>query len=98
MSGAEEHVTVPELSSWGGRARSHVTRGSARAHLGREARSGAEERVTELKFNSVRRRGPGPRASTGAHLSKEVRSGATGHVAAPEPTSIGRCDPKLQLA
>jgi hypothetical protein len=26
-----------------------------------------------------------------------VRSGATGHVAAPKPTSAGRCGPKLQL-
>jgi hypothetical protein len=42
-------------------------------------------------------RGHGPHGSTGAHLSKEVRSGAAGHVAAPEPTSAGRCGPKLQL-
>jgi hypothetical protein len=42
-------------------------------------------------------RGHGPRGSTGAHLSKEVRSGAAGHMAAPEPTFAGRCDPKLQL-
>jgi hypothetical protein len=39
-----------------------------------------------------------PRDSTGAHLSKEVRSRAAGHVTAPEPTSVGRCGPKLQLA
>jgi hypothetical protein len=42
-------------------------------------------------------RGHGPRGSTGAHLSKEVRSEAAGHVAAPKPTSAGRCGPKLQL-
>jgi hypothetical protein len=42
-------------------------------------------------------RGHGPRGSTGAHLSKEVRSGAAGHVAAPKPTSVGRCGPKLYL-
>jgi hypothetical protein len=74
-------------------------RGSAGAHREREARSGAEERVTASELNSARRRGPGhgPRGSTGAHLSKEVWSGAAGHVAAPEPTSAGRCDPKLQL-
>jgi hypothetical protein len=36
--------------------------------------------------------------STGAHLNKEVRSGAIGHVVVPEPTSAGRCGPKLQLA
>jgi hypothetical protein len=40
-------------------------------------------------------RGHRPRGSTGAHLSKEVR--AVGHVAAPKPTSVGRCGPKLQL-
>jgi hypothetical protein len=62
-SGAEEHVATPELSSRGGRARSHVTRGSAGAHLGREARSGAEERVAVSELNSARRRGPGPRAT-----------------------------------
>jgi hypothetical protein len=54
-SGAEEHVAAPELSSRGGRARSHGTCGSAGAHLGREARSGAEERVTALELNSARR-------------------------------------------
>jgi hypothetical protein len=37
------------------------------------------------------------RGSTGAHLSKEVRFRAAGHMVAPEPTSAGRCGPKLQL-
>jgi hypothetical protein len=60
-SGAEEHVTAPELSSWGGRARSQETRGSAGALLGKEARSRAEEHVAALELNSARRRGPGPR-------------------------------------
>jgi hypothetical protein len=91
-------------------------RGSARAHIDREARSGAEEHMAapeptlvgrrglELR-NAWRRRsstqqgdearGHGARGSTGAHLSKEVRSGAVGHMAAPEPTSTGRCGPKL---
>jgi hypothetical protein len=50
-----------------------------------------------LEFNSVRRRGIGPRGSIRAHLSKEVRTGVVGHVAALEPTSVGRCDPKIQL-
>jgi hypothetical protein len=50
------------------------------------------------KLNSAGRRGPGPHGSTGAHLSKEVRSKATGHMAALEPTSVGRCGTKLQLA
>jgi hypothetical protein len=39
-------MAAPELSSQGGRARSHGTCGSAKAHLGREARSRAEEHVT----------------------------------------------------
>jgi hypothetical protein len=39
-------------------------------------------------------RGRGTRGSSG----KEVSSGAMGHVVAPEPTSAGRCGPKLQLA
>jgi hypothetical protein len=39
-----------------------------------------------------------PRGSTGGHLNKEVRSGAAGHVVTPEPTSVGRCGLKLQLA
>jgi hypothetical protein len=90
-------MVASELSSWGGRAQSHGTRDSAGAHLGREARSRAEERVAALELNLARRRAPGPRGSTGAHLSKGVRSGATGHVAAPKPTSAGRCGPKLQL-
>jgi hypothetical protein len=40
----------------------------------------------------------GTRGSVGAHLGREVRSEAVGHVVAPEPTSAGRCGPKLQLA
>jgi hypothetical protein len=53
--GAEEHMAAPELSSRGGRARSHVTRDSVGAHLGREVRSGAEERVTASELNSASR-------------------------------------------
>jgi hypothetical protein len=41
-SGAEEHVTTPELSSRADRARSYGTRGSAGAHLDKKAMSGAE--------------------------------------------------------
>jgi hypothetical protein len=48
-------VVVPELSSRGGRARSHETCDSAGAHPGREARSGAEERVAAPELNSARR-------------------------------------------
>jgi hypothetical protein len=54
-SGAEEHVAALELSSWGGRARSHMTHGSAGAHLSREVRSRAEEHVAAPELNSVRR-------------------------------------------
>jgi hypothetical protein len=96
-SGAEEHVAAPELSSQGGRARSHGTRGSTGAHLNRDARSRAEEHIAAPELNLVRRRDPGPYDSTGAHLSKEVRPGAAGHVAAPVPTFAGRCGPKIQL-
>jgi hypothetical protein len=53
------YVAAPELSSQGGRARSHRTRGSARAHLSREARSEAEEHVATQELNSIRR----PRAT-----------------------------------
>jgi hypothetical protein len=59
-----------------------------------------------------RARSHGTHGSTGAHLVMEARSGAEGHVTAPEltsqggevrghvaapkPTSAGRCGPKLQ--
>jgi hypothetical protein len=92
-------VTALELSSRGGRARGHGTRGSVGVHLDREARFGAEKHMAASKLNSARRRGPGhvTRGGTGAHLSKEVRSRVAGHVAALEPTSVGRCGLKLQL-
>jgi hypothetical protein len=79
--GAVGHVTAPELPSQGGRARSHGTRGSVGAHLGKEAR--LEE-------------GRGTRDSTGAHLDKEVRAEAAGHVAAPELASPRRQGPGPQ--
>jgi hypothetical protein len=62
MSEAEEHVAAPEFTYRGGKAQSHGTHGSTGAHLGREVRSGAEERVEASELNSARRRGPGPRA------------------------------------
>jgi hypothetical protein len=98
-SGAKEHVTALELSSRGGRAQSHGTCGSGRAHLGREAGSRAEKHVaaSELSSRRGRARGHEPCGSAGAHLRKEVRSGAVGHMVALEPTSAGRCGPKLQL-
>jgi hypothetical protein len=99
MSGAEEHVATPELSSWGDRARSHGTHDSAGAHLNR--RRGLKLRNTwqrrSLTQQGGEARGHGPRGSTGAHLSKEVRSGALEHVVAPEPTFAVRCGLKLHL-
>jgi hypothetical protein len=56
--GAVGYVAVPELSSWGGRARSHGTRGSTGAHLVREARFGAEEHVAAPELTLSRRQGP----------------------------------------
>jgi hypothetical protein len=79
--GAMRHVAASELTSAG--------------------RRGAELRNTWQRRSSTQQRGEArghvPRGSTGAHLSKEVRSRAVGHMAAPEPTSAGRCGPKLQL-
>jgi hypothetical protein len=68
------HVAALELPSQEGRARSPETRGSAGAHLSKEARFGAVGHVT----------------STGAHLSKKTRFGAEGYVAASELTSARR--------
>jgi hypothetical protein len=96
-SGAEEYMAAPDVSSQGGRARSHGTCVSAGAHLDREVRSRAEERVAAPELNSARRRGPGPRGSNGAHLSKEVRSVGVRHMAALKPTSAGMCGLKIQL-
>jgi hypothetical protein len=62
-SEAEEHVAAPELSSWGGRTRSHGTRDSAEAYLDSEVKPRAEEHVAAPELNSVRRRGPGSQAT-----------------------------------
>jgi hypothetical protein len=87
--GAVEYVAAPELFSWGGmdgatwqrrspprggRARSHGTHGSARAHLSREARTGAEEHVAAPELNSARRQGSGPR-DTWQHRSSPQQGG-----------------------
>jgi hypothetical protein len=55
------YVAASELSSRGGRARSHGTCGSTDAHLVREARSGAEGHVAAPELTLTRRRGPGSR-------------------------------------
>jgi hypothetical protein len=57
-SEAEKHVAALELSSRGGRARSHGTHGSAKTHLGREARPGAEEHVATPEPTYAGRCGP----------------------------------------
>jgi hypothetical protein len=56
-SGGEKHVAAPELSSRGGRARSHETHDSAAAHLEREARPRAEKHVAASKPTSARKCG-----------------------------------------
>jgi hypothetical protein len=73
-SGVEELVAVLELSSWGDRAQSHGTRGSAGAHPGREVRSGAEEHMSASELNSAKRRDPGPR-DTWQHQSSTQQGG-----------------------
>jgi hypothetical protein len=67
-------------------------RGSAGAHLGREARSGAEEHVAapELSFQGGRAQSHGTRGSTGAQLDRETRSEVEEHVTALELNSVKR--------
>jgi hypothetical protein len=94
------HVIAPELPSQGGGARSH---GHVVAPELTSARMrGPGPRDTWQHQSSPRQggevRGRGTCGSTRARLAKEVRSRAAGHVVAPEPTSVGRCGPKLQLA
>jgi hypothetical protein len=73
-------------------------RGSAGAHLGREASSGAEEHVAapELSSRGGRARSYETRGSAGAHLSREARSGAEERVTAPELNSARRRGPVPQ--
>jgi hypothetical protein len=89
--GAVGYMAAPELSSQGGEA---GPRGSVRAHLDREARSGAEEHVAALELSSRggRARNHGTRGSAGAHLDREARFRAEEHVAAPELNSASRRD------
>jgi hypothetical protein len=80
-SGAMGHMAAPKPTSIGRR--------------GPELRNARWRRSSTQQGDDAR--GHGPRGSTRAHLSKEVRSGVVGHVAAPNPTSAGRCQLKLQL-
>jgi hypothetical protein len=81
-AGAMKHMAAPEPTSRGRR--------------GPELRNAWRRRSSTQQGDEARDHGS--RGSTRAHLSMEVRSGAAGHVAAPESTSEGKCDPKLQLA
>jgi hypothetical protein len=76
---AMRHVAAPEPTSVG--------------RQGPELRNMWQHRSSTQQGGEAR--GHVTHDSTGAHLSKEVGSGATGHVAAPKPTSAGRCSPKL---
>jgi hypothetical protein len=70
-------------------------RGSARAHLGREVRSGAEENMAALELSSRggRAQSHGTRGSAGAYLGREARSRAEEHMAAPVLNSARRRGP-----
>jgi hypothetical protein len=72
-------VTAPELSSQGGKARSHGTRVSTGAHLGMEARSGAEERLAVSELNLARRRDPVPRTMWEHRSSPQQGGEVQGH-------------------
>jgi hypothetical protein len=74
----------------------HVAAPELLSHEGR-AQSRGTRAAPELPSQEGRAQSHGTRGSAGAHLSKEARSGATEHMMAPEPTSAGRCGPKLQL-
>jgi hypothetical protein len=71
-------------------------RGSTEAHLGREARSGAEKHVAapELSPQGGRARSHGTRGSARAHLDREARPGAEERVAAPELNLARRRGPR----
>jgi hypothetical protein len=92
-------VVAPELPSQEGRARSRGTRGSNGAPL---SGSQSSEPWDTWQHRSSPRQGGKDRSwetrgSAGVHFSKEARSGAVGNMVVPEPTSVGRFDPKLQL-
>jgi hypothetical protein len=55
LLGAVEHVAAPEVPSQEGRARSHETRGSDRAHLKKETRSGVVGHMAASELTSARR-------------------------------------------
>jgi hypothetical protein len=97
--GAVGHMAALKLPSQESRGPSRETRGSTEAPL--SGRQSPEPWDTWQHRSSPRQGGKdrsrGTRGSVRAHLSKEARSEAAGHVVASEPTSAGRCGPKLQL-
>jgi hypothetical protein len=99
--GGEAGATGQRQSSPLGEAEPGAIRHVAASEPTSVGRRGPELRNTwqrqSLTQQGGEARGHGTCDSTGAHLSKEVRSGAVGHVTALEPTSAGRCGPKLQL-
>jgi hypothetical protein len=99
LSGPVGHMVAPELPSQEGRAPSRGTRHSTGAPLSEKQSPEPwdiwQHQSSPRQGGKDRRRGT--RGSTGAHLSKEARSEAVGHVVVLEPTSPGRCGPKLQL-
>jgi hypothetical protein len=76
--GVMGYVAAPELSSRGGRARSHGTSGDVRAHLDREARSRAEEYVTAPELSSRGRKAQGhvtaPEPTSAGRRGSELRN------------------------
>jgi hypothetical protein len=72
------YVAALELSSRRGRARSHGTHGSARAHLAREVRSGVEEHVAapELSARGGKARGhaAAPKPTSAGRRGSELRN------------------------
>jgi hypothetical protein len=85
-------MAAPELSFRGGRAQSHGTHGSARAHLGRETRFGAEEHVAAPELDSARgplggagAEGPGAPTVDVHHQRENVDGGPPGGAGAEGP-------------
>jgi hypothetical protein len=78
-SGAMEHVEAPEPTSAGKR--------------GPKLSDTWQRRSSPQQGDEVQSRGT--HDSDGADLDREARFSAVRHVAAPDPTSTERCDPKL---
>jgi hypothetical protein len=90
------HMSTPELPPQEGRALGYV----AAPELKSARRRGPRQQDTWRRRSPPQQggevRGHGTRGGAGAHLSKVARSRAAEHMAVPETTSAGSCDPKLQ--